>query len=643
MAPLLRTLVMLGWALSVSACSSLGAAQRAQVDSIVAGRPSVVDCQGVNACARLSEVHALATRALAESTPASPHHYTVLLDRGTDALLARIDLLRSATKSIELQTYIFDEDDSGRFVLNELIAAARRGVRVRVLIDQLSALKRVDTLAALAGVHSNLDVRIYNPVLGRARISYPHYLLASACCWRKLNQRMHSKVLLVDGEIGITGGRNYADDYFDWDDKYDFRDRDVIVAGPAAATMETQFDRYWNDRRSVPVQHLSDVASLIARDGVPALQPAHFDQPERVRSAGVQADDAAFVHERIAAHALRVGEVDYISDLPGKPGSERDLSPASVALRELITGAKDRVLLQTPYLVLSKPAQRLFRELHQRAHAPRVIVSTSSLASTDAFIAYALAYKYKRRYLRDFGFEIYEFKPFPQDVPFDIATTGADTSAAVPLEQTQPLAPLPRDRRSVVRGQTARGVPRRPLSREFAAIAYSSARANSPVPLKRDGLRMGLHAKSLVIDESVGVVGTHNFDPRGERYNTESVLVVHDATFARELAASIERDTLPANAWVIAPREKPAVLSGVNYSLGKISERLPLFDLYPWRYATSYEFRPSAECPAPLPPGDPGFHRCYDAAGDFPEVALGFRQIVTRIFTAFGAGLAPVF
>lgn len=625
-------------------CASLGSAQRARVDAVIAARPSTLTCAGANACARVSEVHELGSRALADSTPSVPHHYTVLLDRGTDALLARIDLIRSATKSIDLQTYIFDEDDSGRFVLDELITAARRGVRVRVLIDQLSALKRVDTLAALSGVHSNFDVRIYNPVLDRARISYPHYLLASACCWRKLNHRMHTKLLLIDDDVGITGGRNYADDYYDWDAQYDFRDRDVVIAGPVAHSMGSQFDRYWDDRRSVPVQHLSDVAGMLLSTGVPALPTPHYDQPERVRVAGEQADDAAFVHERIAAHALRVGNVEYISDLPGKPGSSHDMSPASVALRELIVGAKDRVLLQTPYLVLSKPARRMFRDLHQRPNPPRVIVSTSSLASTDAFIAYALAYKYKRRYLRDYGFEIHEFKPFPQDVPFDIATTGAPLPGASGTPEPAPAAvAAPYDRRSVVGRRASDRLPRRPLAREFGAIAYSSARANSPVPLTRDGLRMGLHAKSMVIDETVGVVGTHNFDPRGERYNTESVLVVHDAAFARELAASIERDNLPANAWVIAPREKPVVLSGVNYSLGKLSEQLPLFDFYPLRYATSYEFKPSPECPGPLPPGDPDFHRCYQAAGDFPEVALGFRNIITRIVTAFGAGLAPVF
>src|SRR3546814_20345212 len=103
---------------------------------------------------------------------------------------------------------------------------------VRVLIDQLSALKHVDTLAALAGAHRNFELRIYNPVLGRAHITYPQYVLAAACCWRRLNQRMHSKLLLVDDIVGITGGRNYKKDSYDWDPVYHFRDSEVLAAGP---------------------------------------------------------------------------------------------------------------------------------------------------------------------------------------------------------------------------------------------------------------------------------------------------------------------------------------------------------------------------------------------------------------------------
>jgi len=181
-----------------------------------------------------------------------------------------------------------------------------------------------------------------------------------------------------------------------------------------------------------------------------------------------------------------------------------------------------------------------------------------------------------------------------------------------------------------------------PLGREYAALRYAGIGVHQRVPLKRAGVRFGLHAKSLVIDERIGVVGTHNFDPRGDDYNTESAVIIEDPAFARALADSIRRDMAPENSWAIARRDRPPVLSGLEYSLSKVSEHLPVFDLWPVRYATSYEFQPGPDCPAPMPAFDAGFRACHEPVGDFPEVNLGFRTLLTRIFTAFGAGLAPI-
>src|SRR3546814_10369663 len=124
--------------------------------------------------------------------------------------------------------------------------------------------------------------------------------------------------------------------------------------------------------------------------------------------------------------ALPVGEVEFIADLPAKHrrSHEDQVAVSTRGLRELIASAQSEVLLQTPYLVLSPAAQDLFRELHDRDDPPRVLVSTNSLAAPDAFITYALSYKYKRRYLRDFGFEIHESQPAPGDGRRDPHATG---------------------------------------------------------------------------------------------------------------------------------------------------------------------------------------------------------------------------
>ena len=651
-------------------CATLSVAERDQASRIAAAaRSTDTTCPQPGSCARPSPLLALGDRALSQSVPAAPRHYALILDYGQDALVSRLDLFRGAKASIDLQTYIFDEDDAGRLTLEELLAAARRGVRVRVLIDQLSALKKVDTLAALAGAHQNLQVRIYNPVLRRARISYPQYVLAAACCWRRLNQRMHSKMLVVDGKVAVTGGRNYQDDYYDWSDEYNFRDRDVLVAGPEVRAMHENFEAFWNSRRAVPIERLGDVGRHLLDDGVPALAAPDYQRPERVAAVSREADDAQLVGEHLAGAALPVGEVEFLADLPEKHRRSRqgEVAPSTRGLRELIEGAQDEVLLQTPYLVLSDPAQRMFRALHERPDAPDVLVSTNSLAATDSFITYALSYKYKRRYLRDFGFQIHEFKPFPEDAPIDVDATGAIDIAwepdgtpvieGAPLDGRDgaaggdgPVAPAVAgsgagngsDARPVDPGAGANRAGPRPLTREYSALRFAGINVNDRVPLKRAGVRIGLHAKSMVIDERIGVVGTHNFDPRGDHYNTESAVVIEDPAFAAALAASIRRDMAPENAWTIARRARPPVLSGVEYSLAKVSEQLPVFDLWPMRYATSYEFKPGPECPMPLPPRDPRFRQCYEAVGDFPEVDLGFKSLLTRIFTAFGAGLAPI-
>ena len=646
----MRRLLAGAFALLLAGCATLTGQQRDEAAGVArAARSTEVDCTRADACAQASPLRALGRRAVAESTPDAPRHYALILDDAPDSLLVRIHLIRSAQRSIDLQTYIFDEDDSAQLVLDELQAAAFRGVRVRVLIDQLAALREVDSLAGLAAMHANFELRVYNPVLDRARLPLPMYAVAAACCWRQLNRRMHNKLLLVDGEIGITGGRNYQDDYYDWGADYNFRDRDLLLAGPVAGDMEENFEAFWASPRSVPAEQLGDVARLLHVQGVPPPPHRPYRKPERVRALLAAVDDEALVRARFVEPAMQVQGVQFIADLPVKHRLDRQGSvdeatrhaAASTGLRTLIAGARDDVLLQTPYLVLSKPAQHLFRELHRQEDAPSVRISTNSLASTDAFIAYAISHKYKRRYLRDFGFEIHEFKPFPADAPFEFGALGADlpdVDEAVP-PATAPAAstsrPSLRERRLAQRGLRAD-----PASEAGRFRALGSG--GMPVRLKQAGMRMGLHAKSMVVDGKVGVVGTHNFDPRGDIYNTESAVVIGDPAFARRLAASIERDMAPGNAWTIGRRDSSKILPGIEFTLARISERMPLFDLWPVKYATSYEFVPGPDCPTPPSPFDPAFRGCHRPVGDSPEVDIGLKWLGVRVFTAFGSGLSPI-
>ena len=643
-------------ALLLGGCATLSPQQRsAAAEVAVSARSTQVDCMRADACALPSPLMAMARDTLAASTAAAPRHRALILDDAPDALLARIHLIRAARRSIGLQTYIFDEDDSAQLVLDELQAAAFRGVKVRILVDQLAALRKVETLAALSSLHANLELRVYNPVLDRARLSLPMYAVAAACCWRQLNRRMHNKLLVVDDAVGIVGGRNYQDDYYDWGGEFNFRDRDLLLAGPAVADMAANFEAFWVSGRSVPAEQLGDVARYLREHGPPPAPHHVFHNPARVRALLAEVADDAVLRTRFVAPALPVQGVKFLADLPAKHGRDTAaevVDAAAVAghpspdtshgLRDLIAGADREILLQTPYLVLSKPAQALFRELQQRPQPPRVLVSTNSLASTDAFIAYALSYKYKRRYLRDFGFEIHEFKPFPADAPFELGATGAG------LQDAEPQAPAASARAGAgslrERQLAERGLRSEPASEAGRPSPFASS-GGLPVRLKRAGLRMGMHAKSLVIDGRVGVVGTHNFDPRGDSLNTESAVVIADPGFAAALAASIRRDMAPANAWTIGRRDDAPIFSGIEYNLSKLSERMPVFDLWPYKYATSYDYVPGPGCPptvAPPSPFAPEFRRCNQPVGDFPEVDIGLKWLGVRTFTAFGSGLSPI-
>ena len=607
-----RLLPLLLGLLVLAGCSTLSPRERRDAAAIaVAGRSATIDCRPVQDCAADSPLLALGHAAVAASTPEAPRHHVMLLDRGQDALLARVHLIRAARESIELQTFIFDADDTGALVLEELLRAARRGVKVRVLLDQLYGLPDPNLQASLAGAHRNFELRLYNPTFDEAKTQALQYAAGILCCFRKFNQRMHTKLLRVDGVVGVTGGRNIQDRYFDWSQEYNYRDRDILVAGPVVQAMGANFDAFWTYGRTQRAEQLSDVAERLLRaDGVPPhpLLAAERTRTPRVLAMAATAADGAAVIEHLRPLGLDVGRVDFFADLPEKHGGELAAEQdASLAMRDLVAGARDELVLQTPYLVLSRPARKLFRELQKRGRRPVVWVSTNSLAATDAFPVYAMSHKYKRLYLRELGFEIFEYKPYPADAPIDVAATGA------------------------LGAQSAAHLPM------FGS--GSSGSASGPVPLKRAGVRVGLHAKSLVVDGRIGVVGSHNFDPRSDNFNTESMVVVHDADFAGALRASIERDMQPDNAWRVARQEKPPIFSGLNYSLGKISEKLPIFDIWPFPYAASFELREGCN---PMPPSDPRFYGCYEDVGAFPEVDLPLKTVYTRILTAFGAGLTPI-
>ncbi len=422
-----------------------------------------------------------------------------VLEKGEEALLARAWLTDHARSSIEVQYFIWSTDNIGILASESLLRAADRGVKVRVIVDDLLMSAPDETLLALAK-HPNIDIRIYNPVHS-VGVPWRKRILNIISDFRGVNQRMHDKTFIVDGQLAITGGRNMADEYFDFDHEYNFRDRDALVLGSAVGPMRASFERFWSSGLAEPVETLYDGVGLLKANVQVSDRLVQHVYREMHSYANLEENFAPEIRDAIAsiptvfpalAKELTWGRVEFISDEPGKNSADEGLAGgglATAALAALLESAKHDVLIQSPYLVLSDPAFALFEGVRKRG--VRVRIHTNSLASTDNLQAFS-GYRNQRESLLKLGIEIYEYRPDPEV------------------------------QRSIMQ-------------------RYAALREEAPI--------FALHAKTMVVDESVVFIGTYNLDPRSENLNTEVGVVVHDARQAARVAAAIRTDMSPANSW----------------------------------------------------------------------------------------------
>jgi putative cardiolipin synthase len=531
-------------------------------------------------------------------------HHAALLDIGEDSLKARLHLIRAAKHSIEFQNFLFRRDQTGTLIMYELVQAAKRGVRVRILFDQLFTVSELDYLAGLALGHSNFEVRLYNPVFNKAKTDKYAMFGSVTCCFTKTNQRMHSKLQVVDDVVGMTGGRNIADRYFDFDTDYDFKDREVLVYGQVAKEMRASFDLFWDSEETAEIGHLRDVAPLIVQDDYLSL--SEFEAPERLQPLLRDIEDQRLMHELFVDTAHHVDSIKYFYDLPhGSDSEEMAHSDITTGLHETLSAAENSVVIQSPYLVLSKRSRNLFKALRENHPDIELLFSTNSLAATDAFSAYSFTHKHKKHYINTLGFDVYEFRPYAQDA--------------------------------------AEFFPRMPLliAEKKKGINSGLIPATGPNPaLEMPGPRSGLHAKSFVIDGSVSMVGSHNLDPRGEGFNTENGVIIYDEAFAQQLESSIRKDIEPGNSWVAAMKPAgPPVLGAINGSIESVSRSLPIFDIWPYRSTAVYELIPGA---TPMPPGSEGFYENYQPLGSFPDVISQKRRWQVIMISSFMGFITPV-
>ena len=411
--------------------------------------------------------------------------FRVLL--GSTALDARLHLLRGARRSLDLQYYHLHNDVTGRIVLRELRNAAQRGVRVRLLLDDLYT-DEIEPLLAGLGAYPNVEVRLFNPFAVRGSLSRRYG--AALFDFTRINRRMHNKMLVADGALAVAGGRNLGDEYFWHGQEANFFDVDMLIAGAVLPQMSSIFDEYWNAPQVRTAHAVLPRPPLAGQ----ALQ-RDFDRrvdgpdtPDWVPYRGADPSGRPPLVDELAAQRVDMtrGTAQAFADSPAKAWGELETArlPSGALLdnsRLLLTanlrGAKDEIWMASPYLVPDAAAiEGLAANIQRGVH---ISLLTNSLAATDEPVVHTGYRRYRDNMLRA-GVRIYELHP--------------------------------------------------DLSRHMLARDAPAA-----------GTLLRMHTKFGVVDRQRLFIGSVNFDPRSERLNTEFGIVIESPALATETQRLVQQ------------------------------------------------------------------------------------------------------
>jgi len=413
-----------------------------------------------------------------------------LLAKGTDGLRMRLDLADAAERTLDLQYFIIQNDTTGKLLMQSILRAADRNVRVRMLIDDAADFQRDRQIAALAA-HPRIEIRVYNPFYTRGMLDFMRYaeFIVSG---QRVNFRMHNKTFVADNAAAILGGRNIGDEYFQASDHTEFGDFDVLAVGPVVREISASFDGYWNSSLAIPIQAL-----LAAKPSQETLQQ-YRDEIAQNRALLAESPYARQLSKTKPltsamgdGRSLVWARAALLYDSPGKSkveSGEQDGSLLRRRLGEAVRGVKSELLIVSPYLVPGDGGMRLLEGLRERD--VRVRILTNSLASTDMPIVHA-GYRHYRTRLLDHGVELYEVRP---------AVGGPDGGG---------------------------GSLKSPSSGQFA-----------------------LHAKVFVLDRTRIFVGSMNFDRRSLKLNTEIGLLIDSPELAGQVISRFNAIAQPANCYV---------------------------------------------------------------------------------------------
>jgi putative cardiolipin synthase len=320
-----------------------------------------------------------------------------LLSSGDEAFASLIALADHAERTLDIQYYIIHEDESTRTLLHHVRVAADRGVRVRVLVDDLNTAGEDRRFMHLSS-HANVEVRVFNPFTA-GRFSTWTRFIASATDIRRINHRMHNKLFVADNALAITGGRNIGDAYFTLDPHSNFVDLDVVVAGPIVPELSVSFDEFWNSKYAIPI---SSVAAAVATEGA----AAPLVEPDFSASAN-------WLQHELDANNVQLAwaPATVLADRPAKIASESSPEEEVTIANDiaaLMKSAKQELIIMSPYFVPGKPGMALLSDLV--ASGVHIRILTNSLASTDSPLV-DIGYARYRVKLLKLGIDLREMRP----------------------------------------------------------------------------------------------------------------------------------------------------------------------------------------------------------------------------------------
>ncbi|RKP53416.1 phospholipase D family protein [Pararobbsia silviterrae] len=341
-----------------------------------------------------------------------------LLPNAIDALVARLVLAEAADRTLDLQYYIWHDDLTGRKLGASVLRAADRGVRVRILLDDLGTNADDQLLLALDS-HPNVQIRLFNPVAGRT-----FKKLSALFEFARINRRMHNKAMIADNEAAIIGGRNIGDEYFGASTTVGFGDLDVLVHGPVVRDVSKAFDQFWNSDAAYPIATL--VGKRAKSDALPALRAKvdaylaseessdYMQEAKRRISPLAQNGNAGFTW----------GQAKLLYDDPTKIERARtdDEGHLITQFREMNLRPTHSMLVVSPYFVPGKDGLDWLNDMSRRGVDVKVL--TNSLAATDVAAVHAGYRRYRETLLED-GVQLFELRPDPDEGPTHKSTFGS--------------------------------------------------------------------------------------------------------------------------------------------------------------------------------------------------------------------------